>query len=244
MRDQIAAEILKIRSTRTTLGLLTGLVFLTLMFTILAGTLSPMSQLLTEQNQLAQLSIGSDAGIFAALAGIMLFTSEYRFGTIRPTFLFNPSRNRIFGSKVVAGALAGFTFGVIGEGLSLGISLIILKARGIPVTLSGANFAQLVAGAVIGAAMWGAIGVGVGAIIPNQVGAIISLLAWGFVVENTVFALLPAVGRYLPVHAQDSMMGLTTLHLLSTWEGVAVLIVWTAGLGAVGISLLRRRDVL
>jgi ABC-2 type transport system permease protein len=243
MRDQIAAEMLKIRSTRTTLGLLIGLVFLIVMFTILAGTLSALSQLLTEQDQLALLSVGSDAGIFAALAGIMLFTSEYRFGTIRPTFLFNPSRYRIFGSKIVAGALAGFAFGVIGEGLNLAIALIILKARVVPITLSGANFAQLIAGAVIGAAMWGAIGVGLGAIIPNQVGAIISLLAWGFVVENTVFALLPAVGRYLPVHAQNSMMGITTLHLLPAWEGVAVLIAWTLGLGAVGISLLRRRDV-
>ena len=40
----------------------------------------------------------------------------------------------------------------------------------------------------------GAIGVGVGAIIHNQIGAIVTLLAWGLLVENLVFGLVPSVG--------------------------------------------------
>ena len=94
--NQLRAELLKIRSTRTTIGLLVGLVALALLFTILTCTLSPMSQLLTEQDQASLLSFGSIAGVFAALAGVMLFTSEYRFGTIRPTSLFNPNRVHLF----------------------------------------------------------------------------------------------------------------------------------------------------
>ena len=49
--NQLRAELLKIRSTRTTIGLLVGLIALALLFTILTCTLSPMSQLLTEQDQ-------------------------------------------------------------------------------------------------------------------------------------------------------------------------------------------------
>ena len=114
MNHQLKAEVLKIRSTRTTVGLLLGLIVLALLFTILTCTLSPTSQVITEQDQVGLLSFGSIAGVFAALAGIMLVTSEYRFGTIRPTFLFNPSRRRLFGSKIAAGALAGLVFGIIG----------------------------------------------------------------------------------------------------------------------------------
>lgn len=243
MINQMRAELLKIRSTRTTMGLLIGLIALALLFTILTSTLSPTFQVLTEQDQVGLLSFGSIAGVFAALAGIMLVTSEYRFGTIRPTFLFNPSRGRLFASKIAAGALAGIIFGVIGEGLVYSIGLIILKARGIPFSLSGGNITVLLVGAVAGTALWGIIGVGLGAIVPNQVGAVISLLAWGFVVENLVFGFLPSIGRFFPVHAQDSMMGLTTQHLLSGAAGAAVLVAWTVALASIGLTMLKRRDV-
>lgn len=225
------------------MGLLVGLIALALMFTILTGTLSPTSQVLTAQDQISLLSFGSIAGVFAALAGIMLVTSEYRFGTIRPTFLFNPSRSRLFVSKIAAGILAGLVFGVVGEGIVYSIGVIILKARGIPISMNGGNVTLLIVGAIVGTALWGAIGVGLGAIVPNQVGAVISLLAWGFVVENLVFGFLPSIGRFLPIHAQDSMMGLTTQHLLPSGGGVAILVAWTVALAGIGLALLKGRDV-
>jgi ABC-2 type transport system permease protein len=241
--NQIRAELLKIRSTRTTMGLLIGLVALALLFTILTDTLSPLSQIASAQNQINLFSFGSIAGVFAALAGIMLVTSEYRFGTIRPTFLFNPSRSRLFTSKIVAGAISGLVFGVIGEGLVYSIGIMILKARSIPITMTGANVTIMILGSVAGTVLWGAIGVGLGAIVPNQVGAVISLLAWGFVAENLVFGFLPKIGRFLPVHAQDSMMGLNTQNLLSVSAGSLILVLWTVALAAAGLVMLQRRDV-
>jgi ABC-2 type transport system permease protein len=241
--NQLRAELLKIRSTRTSIGLLVGLVALALLFTILTCTLSPTSQVVGEQNQIGLLSFGSIAGVFAALAGIMLFTSEYRFGTIRPSVLFNPNRNSLFVSKITAGALSGLVFGVIGEGLVFSIGLIILKARSIPITMTSANMTELIVGAIIGTALWGAIGVAVGAIVPNQVGAVISLLAWGFVAENLFFGFLPKIGRFLPVHASDSMMGAIQTHLLPGNVGTVVVVAWTVVLASAGIVMLKRRDV-
>jgi ABC-2 type transport system permease protein len=241
--NQLRAELLKIRSTRTTIGLLLGLIILALLFTVLTCTLSPTSQLLTEQDQISLLSFGSIAGVFAALAGIMLFTSEYRFGTIRPTSLFNPNRNRLFTSKIVAGVLSGLVFGVIGEGLVFAIGIVIFKVRDVDIVMSGTNMTELIVGAVAGTALWGAIGVGLGAIVTNQVGAVIALLAWGFVVENLVFGFLPKLGRFLPVHSSDSMMGPIQDKLLPGNAGVAVTVGWVVLLGIIGMSLLRRRDV-
>ncbi|MGC1419149.1 MAG: hypothetical protein WA786_03385 [Acidimicrobiales bacterium] len=241
--NQLRAELLKIRSTRTTIGLLVGLIALALLFTILTCTLSPASQLLTEQDQTSLLSFGSIAGVFAALAGVMLFTSEYRFGTIRPTSLFNPDRVHLFATKVTAGILSGLIFGVIGEGLVFSIGLMILKIRGVSIVMTGTNEIELIVGAIVGAALWGAIGVGVGAIVPNQVGAVISLLAWGFVVENLVFGFLPKIGRFLPVHASDSMMGPIENKLLPGNAGTVVVVAWALVLAIAGVALLKRRDV-
>jgi len=241
--NQLRAELLKIRSTRTTVGLLLGLITLALLFTILTCTLSPGSQLFTEQDQISLLSFGSIAGVFSALAGVMLFTSEYRFGTIRPTSLFNPNRTRLFATKISAGVLSGLVFGVIGEGLVFSIGLMILKIRGVSILMSGANMTELLVGAIIGTALWGAIGVALGAVVPNQVGAVIALLAWGFVVENLVFGFLPKIGRFLPVHAADAMMGNVQVKLLPGNVGTLVVVGWAVVLSLVGVVLLKRRDV-
>jgi ABC-type transport system involved in multi-copper enzyme maturation permease subunit len=240
---QTKAELLKIRSTRTTLGLLLGMIGLLLLFVLLAGLLTKARDLTSTQNQLGLLSTGSLAGVFSALAGIMLVTSEYRFGTMRPTFLFTPRRARVLGSKVVAGLLAGVAFGVVGEGLVLAVGYAILSGRGIPNALGGSDITVLVVGTLAGVALWGAIGVGVGGIVRNQVGAVVGLLAWGFVAENLLFAFVPTVGRLGPVHAQDAMTGLTAEHLLGSGAGAAVLIGWTVVLGLVGLALGARRDV-
>ncbi len=243
MINQTRAELLKIRSTRTTLGLLLGQIALVLLSSLLNGLLSKGLFLTGKENQFNLLGVGTISGIFAALAGIMLVTSEYRYGTIRPTFLFNPDRSEVFVSKVGAGALAGLIFGVVGEGLALVVGLIVLDARNIPFSLTGGEITQLLIGSFIGAALWAMFGVGLGAIVFNQVGAIIVLLAWGFVVENIIFALAPSVGRYMPIHAENSMVGYVTPHLLGVAPGVAVLVGWIVVICAVGLFLLRQRDV-
>ena len=76
-------------------------------------------------------SLGSLAGVFSALAGVLLVTSEYRFGTIRPTILFNPERSQVPTAKVLAGVLAGIAFGVLGEAIGWAIAYAILDGRGI-----------------------------------------------------------------------------------------------------------------
>jgi ABC-2 type transport system permease protein len=240
---QTRAELLKIRSTRTTLGLLLGMIALALLFALLTGLLSKTGDLTGTEDQRVLLGNGSLAGVFAALAGIMLVTSEYRFGTIRPTFLYTPRRVRVIAAKLVAGVLAGLVFGLIGEGLVFGIGYGILAGRGIAVSLSGGDITLLVLGTLAGVALWGAIGVGLGAILRNQVGAVIALLAWGFVVENLLFGFVPAVGRFAPVHAQNGLIGLTTKHLLAPAAGGAVLIAWTVALALLGLALTTRRDV-
>jgi ABC-2 type transport system permease protein len=240
---QIKAELLKVRSTRTTLGLLLGMIALILLFSLLTGLLSQASALTSTEHQRQVLSLGSLAGLFSALAGVLLVTSEYRYGTIRPTFLFTPRRPRVLVAKLAAGLLAGIVFGVLGEGVGFGIGYLILDARGISFSLSGGDVALLVLGTLAATSLWGAMGVGLGAILRNQVGAVITLLAWGFIVDNLLFGLVPSVGRFTPTRAQDAFIGLTTEHLLSPAAGGLVLVAWVVVLAVIGLPLVTRRDV-
>ena len=243
MIAQTKAELLKLRSTRTTVGLVLGMLALIILFGLLAGLLTHARSLTTPEDQRGLLGVGSLSGVFSALAGVLLVTSEYRFGTIRPTFLFTPRRSRVIGAKLVASMLAGLVFGVVGEGLGFAIGYVCLRARGIPIVLHGGATALLLLGTVAGVALWGAIGVGVAAIVRNQIGTIVGLLAWGFIVENLLFAFVPSVGRLTPGEAGNALSGLTTDHLLSTAAGGAVLVGWVVVLALVGLALTARRDV-
>ena len=130
-----------------------------------------------------------------------------------------------------------------GGALGLGVGYACLAGRGIDFTLDARQVALLLVGTVAGTALWGGIGVGLGAIVRNQVGAIIGLLAWGFVAENLLFAFLPRIGRLGPTHAQDALMGLTTEHLLTAIPGGLVLVGWAAALAIAGTAVATRRDV-
>jgi hypothetical protein len=240
---QLRAELLKIRSTRTTAGVVLGMIGIILLFSLLTGLLTKTPHLVATGDQRNLLGVGDFAAVFSGLAGIMAVTSEYRYGTIRPTFLFMPRRTRVLGAKVAAGILAGALFGIVGGGLGLGIGYACLAGRSIDFALDGRQIALLLLSTAAGAALWGGIGIGVGAVVRNQVGAIISLLAWGFIAENLIFGFLPGLGRFGPVHAQDALVEFTTKHLLGPAPGGLVLVAWAAALCVIGTTLAIRRDV-
>jgi ABC-type transport system involved in multi-copper enzyme maturation permease subunit len=240
---QVKAELLKVRSTRTTIGLLLGMIALILLFTLLTGLLANVTALYTTEDQRNFLGLADLAGVFSALAGVMLVASEYRYGTMRPTILFTPHRSRVLASKVIAGILAGIAFSIVGEAIGWALGYAIISGRGIPFALSSGDSVQLVLGGLGSVALWGAIGVGLGAMLRNQVGAVITLLAWAFVVNPLLFGLVPSIGRFMPTYAGDALIGLTTSHLLPAVAGGVVLVGWTALLAAVGIALTARRDV-
>jgi len=240
---QIRAEIIKVRSTRTTLGLVLGMIAIILLFVILTAWLTSVGEMSGREQQRNLFAIGSFAGLFAALAGIMLVTGEYRFGTIRPTYLFTPKRSLVLVAKVVAALIAGFVFALVGEILSVGVGGVILDERGISVVLSHHDYTLITIGTLIGTALWGGIGVGLGMIVRNQVGAIIGILAWGFVIQNLLFNLVPSVGRWTPDQAQNGLMGLTDAHLLDPGVGGATLVFWTVVICAAGAVMAARRDV-
>lgn len=243
MIAQARAELLKIRTTRTTAGIVLGMVALIILFSLLSGLLTKAPSLTSAEDQRGLLSVGSLAGVFSALAGIMLVTSEYRHGTIRPTFLFTPRRSRVIDAKLAAGLLAGIVFGLVGEGLGFAIGYASLAGRGITYALDAGQTTLLILGTLAGVALWGALGVGIGVVVRNQVGAIIGLLAWGFVAENLLFAFVPSVGRFAPAHSSDALIGLTTRHLLPAAAGGVVLLAWTVAFALAATALAARRDV-
>ena len=87
------------------------------------------------------------------------------------------------------------------------------------------------------------LGVAVGTLIRNQVGAIVALVAYAFLVDAVLFAAVPSVGRYLPGKAGDALAGRPVEHLLAPGAGAAVLVAWTLAFVAAATVRDERSDV-
>ena len=246
MIPQLRSELRKMRTTRTNLGLVLGLVAL-ILFGVIVGSLGSESDLSSPLNQRELVGNGAFAAVFAAMIGVMAITSEFRHGTIRATFVFTPSRMRVVAAKVLASLLVGIAFGVLGSGLALGVGVAMIRSRGYDVLIDSGDVRRLVIGAAVMSALWAALGVGLGALVRNQVFAIVGLCAWVFVVEILVLQYLPGAGRFAPGAAGTAMTGDTvgdsSVHLLSAPVGGLLLAAYAAVFVLFGALVTSRRDV-
>src|SRR5262249_23025501 len=118
MTAQLRSELLKQRSTQTTLFLFLGMFGLVALAVAMHVLALGEARLATNAHPLEVSQIGPRAATpSAALAGALAITAEIRYGTIRPTFLVQPRRSPVVAAKLALGALTGFVYGLLAEGL-------------------------------------------------------------------------------------------------------------------------------
>lgn len=247
MSAALRAELFKQRSIRTGLGLVGALLGLVLFVVLLHGLGLPAQTFDSTANQLTALfAWGAVLGaLFAALLGAMSITSEIRHGTIRPTLLVNPSRHRVVTAKVGASMLIGTGFGVVAGALAAGAGTAALRARGLDVRLDAGDYALLIAGGAAAAGLWAAIGVGVGAVVRNQVPALVGICTWLLFVENLLVGDIAGfgdVGRLLPGGAAKAISGQDPGTLLAPGAGLVLLALYAAAAAVAGALATSRRD--
>jgi ABC-type transport system involved in multi-copper enzyme maturation permease subunit len=244
---QLRAELLKHRSTRTGLGLFAAMLSLVLLAVLLHGFGLSAEDFESTQVQLMVFGRGEFLGVlFAALLGAMSFTGEIRHGTIRSTFLVTPRRGRVVAAKVSVCMLMGTGFGLVAGAAAAGAGAAALRARGIDMQLDGGDYALLVLGSATAAALWAAIGVGVGALVRNQVPTLIGLCAWLLFVEGLLagdVGSLGDIGRLLPGSAAAAMSGQDPGTLLAPEVGLALLAAYATVAALAGAFAISRRDV-
>lgn len=247
MRAQVRSELLKQRSTSTNLGLLVGMLGLVLFAELLHGVGLAAEHLDTRADQLITFGRGEFLGVlFAGLVGALSITGEFRHGTIRPTLLVTPQRSRVIAAKVVVSTVVGAGFGLAASALAAGAGAAALRMRGIDVELAGGDYALLVAGGAAAAALWAAIGVGVGAVVRSQVPTVVGVCAWLLFVEGLLAgdALDLDVSRFAPGAAAEAISGQDPGALLAPALGAVVLAVYAVGAIAAGWLATERRDVV
>jgi hypothetical protein len=241
---ELRAELLKQRSIPTTIRLLGGMLGLVLLAVVLHGGGLSSATLSEADNQLMVFGRGEFLGaLFAALLGAMSITAEVRHGTIRPTFLVTPWRGRVVAAKVAIGGVMGAGFGLAASVLAAAVGAGMLGARGIDVQLDGGDYALLVAGGAAASALWGAIGVGVGAIFRDQVPTLIGISAWLLFVEGLFGENLADVSKFAPGTLGLAVSGQEPGALLAPGISLLLLSIYAAAAAVAGSITTTRRDV-
>ncbi|MGH3623410.1 MAG: hypothetical protein ACRDQ5_16710 [Sciscionella sp.] len=209
------------------------------------------------------------ATIFAILFGGLAISSEIYRKTITTTFLTAPNRGSAIAAKMIVYAFWGLVYGVVIVGVvSIGISL---SSDSNALPEAGDWFALAGAG-VLETVLVTLLGVGVGALLVNVVGATVSLLLYMLIIENVLVLWLTQYAQhlsaFLPNGSADGITGSVAANVFTAtaanlpdtgkdiarafagglgafdwWASALMLFVWTLIFFGGGWLATQRRDI-
>jgi ABC-type transport system involved in multi-copper enzyme maturation permease subunit len=244
----VRSELLKVRTTRSWWAYL--IVILLLVGIGVAGDIGPAEN--ADRSLLEfQLSLVDSVAIAALLAiilGITIVTTEFRHGTITPTLLAEPAREKVIAAKALSATIVALLFSLLALVVVAAVMLIWLPIVDADVHLGDGEVVKRAAQAILLAVLWGLLGVAIGSVVQSQVAALVGTLIWIFIGETLLLGLfglldLDGLRAYLPFQALDGADGTGGDELLDYGPAVAVSLGWIALLGAAGIERTRRRDI-
>lgn len=251
MKALLDAELLKMRSTRATALLVLATLVLAVLTvaTTVPGAIEENAWISLDDPDLLANVVGNGFGaplVLMTLLGVLAFTQEFRYGTITSTYLGEPRRTRVLVAKGLSLALASIVITIMTLAVSVACGIALIRSQDGNVTVTGQFWQTVGAGFVVMAA-YGVVGVAVGALVPNQIAAVVGVLIWMLAVEQMVIPLFSEVGRWMPFAAASSLMQVGSSYgdkLLSVAMGGLVLLGYTAVTVVLALIVTPKRDVL
>lgn len=267
MRDTLVSEYRKIVTTRTWWVLLLVMVaymaFLGAMMAF-AFTFDSGGDVTTDMPQgldahsivVAVYTLPASFGyVLPLLVGVLAVTAEFRHRTLTPTLLAQPDRNVFVTGKLLAGVPMGVLYGVLGTLATVAGGAVAFAFTGGDNLLGEGGPWSVIARTALALTIWCVVGVGLGFAMPNQVVAIVVVLAFTQFVEPIARLVLGLndttadIGRFLPGAAGEAISGGSFYtatgagDLLGPVAGGLVLVGYALLLALLGRFTTLRRDI-
>lgn len=247
MTALLRAELIKLRTTRSfaaTAGIAAGL---STVLVVLATTLAEPSK----ESVLVDVFDSPLGSLFILVLASAAISGEWRHRTITSSLLAAPDRTRFLAATTLAFAVAGIVLSLVTSIAVAAVGYAVLALRDLPVADFGEVADLAVRNAVI-AALFGALAVGLGALVRNQVVAVVGVIAAMLMIGPVVTGLFPEAAPYdpfsgLPTSIQGlspEIVGLGEVDLLPALPAVLLMLGWIGVAFAAAAVLLRRRDLI
>jgi hypothetical protein len=241
----IRAELTKLATTRLIYGMAAAMAAFAVL-TVAANILDRQDAPPLSADQVPMLVAGPVTLLSGAalLLGILGMTGEFRHQTVTQTFLVTPDRGRVVAAKLVAYPLAGIALTLSILAFTAAVATGWLAAKGITPSLLDARLGRVLLGAVLAAGLCGLVGVGVAALVRNQVAALVGVAVWVLLIEGLLMSLLhvPSMARWLPSAAAAALTNPGGAGL-SRLAGSLLLAGYALALALAGTRLVVRRDI-
>jgi len=189
------------------------------------------------------LSVAALSSMVMLVLGILAVAGEYRHRTIISTYLAEPHHGRVLAAKATLLAALGTAFGAVTFGFGLGLAVILYTARG--VHHLDVDLARAWLGAALAGGCYALLGVALGALTRNTVGAVLGGLAWVQIVEVGILqGVWPSVAKWLPTGAGVAVTGPGSVPgLLAPGSAALVLVGWATALCLLATRVSLRREL-
>lgn len=144
-------------------------------------------------------SMTQQAYVFTLLLGVLGMAGENRHQTITWQFLVSPRRSRVVTAKLAAYGIVGLLIATVSALVTLVAGLVMLGLAGYPAWTP--EVPAVLLGSALAVVLYGLLGVGLGALIGNQVAAVTVALLWFMYADYALVSFLPDLGRWLPTGA-------------------------------------------
>lgn len=234
----VRGELLKLVTTRALLAFAAIGIALTAANVVIIAVASGVLDEVGEKEQ----ALGG-MPIVLLLFGVVGAAGEYRHRTAAPAALVaGCSRRTLLLARTAAYALGGLGIGALMVGVSVGLGLPLLADHPGPVLttqqvlgVAGGDLAAFVLFAIIGAA--------VGALVRNQVTAVVSVLIFNFLLSPLLGTADEQLGNLTPFGAADVLVRQTQNTTLSVGAAAILLFAWTVFMVVITMLGERRRDL-
>lgn len=245
MITTLRSETRKVAATGTIWWLLLAAAGIVALGTFLAVGLSDAEgdALLTETSLRETVHGAAGGSILMAAVGVIGIAGEWRTGQINQTLMSTPQRWWVVTSKAGVYAALGVVYGVVASGIALLAAWVSYRAENLAFPFDSSAVWYSLLGVVLAAAVYGVLGVAIGALLRNQVIGIVVTMGWFLLIEPILSSASATLGRWLPGGASTALTGFPNpdLHTPQTagllFAGIAL------GFLALGVAKVQRADV-
>jgi ABC-type transport system involved in multi-copper enzyme maturation permease subunit len=190
--------------------------------------------------------------LFALIMGILIMTNEFRHGTAVGTFLVTPKRSTVLVAKLIAAAIAGLVVQIFSFLIATSAGVIALGFFEPHAPVTSELLWKIFRASVLSGIVLGIVGVGLGALVKNQIAAVTGAVIWTLIVEGLVVAFVESIGKYLPAGAITGLVDLdfgandfnfSIENYLSPLPATLVLLGYAAMFSLVAMRTTLRRDL-
>lgn len=261
----VRSEWIKLRSIRSTIWCFAILAVLTIG---MAGLLGAFVDLPANSPQDVAngsfVSINTTGVSLSALVvgvlGVLIITGEYGTGQVRSTFTADPRRTGVILAKATVLALTTFVVSVVSTWIGVVLSALLLASGGTSPQIGDPSVFMPILGSSVYVTLLALLAYGIGLFVRSSAGGIaitLGILLVLPVILSLVSGLLNAewigdVFKFLPDQAGSQLFaypytgadaGPTSGVVLNGWGGFGVLAAEVVVVGALALTVARRRDV-